>query len=400
MSRETAPGTHKRPRVGILTLTQSENYGTVLQAYATRRIFESLSSSLEFQLVPTDVRHVRRRRLQSLVNPRNPNTGITRINNFLSMRRFIRSELAPAGRYIDIKKRTAAIEHLNQGFEALITGSDEVWNLAFVGAQSLYYLPHGAGRYRASFATSANRLDIDALDSQDRNLLHNSLKSYSYLSVRDTNTRNFLRDLDLSLDPIEIVDPTLVYDFPEAEPRRRLGSVVGSMESHILLMVRDRHIASSLITYFADVWPQSEIHTVFIKHAHTKYLRIDPLEFAGVFSEYDLVITDFFHGTCMSIRNRAAFICFDSETIYDKYESKIANLVRKLGLTGNYVNIANIGRQEGLNTLYALAAKILDGKYWSPDFEAALARERITARRVATEIVRQLEEELAVVDKR
>ncbi len=55
-------------RVGILTLTQSENYGTVLQAYATHQLLNSAPSRDLYSLIPTDVHQVRRRRVLSLAN--------------------------------------------------------------------------------------------------------------------------------------------------------------------------------------------------------------------------------------------------------------------------------------------------------------------------------------------
>ena len=90
-----------------------------------------------------------------------------------------------------------------------------------------------------------------------------------------------------------------------------------------------------------------------------EYLSLTPFQFATVFGNYDLVLTNFFHGTCMCLRNRVPFISFDYEPLTALYESKVANIMRKLGLTDNYVNVAQLGMDTGIRKLLDLSARIL-----------------------------------------
>lgn len=359
-------------RIGILTLTQSENYGTVLQAYATHQLFGSTDAAGRFSLVPTDVREVRRRRVASVLNPKNPSFGLIRIRNFASMRRFIApyTYRTTGRRWVDISDRDGALAYLNSEFDGFITGSDEVWNLAFVGDKSLYYAPEGLGRVRASFATSANRLDISQLSAETREILRSSLASYTHISVRDANTNAFVQELlGGSANVEEVVDPTLIHGLPEFvvpyEAHR------GGRRKKLLLMVRDRKVGESLIETFR---PMADIDTVFVRYRGARYLQLDPVQFAGVFGRYDCVVTDFFHGTCMSTLSKVPFVSFDSESVYAKYESKIKNLLGKIGLLDRYVNLTGKDFRGDRELMTSVERMLVDPPGWTAD--DAIHRER------------------------
>ncbi|MDP8016039.1 polysaccharide pyruvyl transferase family protein [Prescottella equi] len=377
--------------VGILTLTQSENYGTVLQAYATHHLLNSEPSSAAFSLVPTDVSSVRRRRVLSLLNPRNPSSGTARIRNFLAMRKFIEPYVyAPGRSWVDISNREAAVELLDARFDGFVTGSDEVWNLAFVGDKSIYYAPASMGQVRASFATSANRLDISKLTGNERDTLRRSLESYSLITVRDSNTRQFVEDLlGGGIDVEEVVDPTLIHGLSDFVRVHRTAERSG--RRRILMMVKDRAVGERLISRMGST---VEIDSIFVRYPGTRYLVADPAEFVGAFGAYDCVVTDFFHATCMSVLSKSPFVSFDSEPLYAVYESKISNLLAKLGLLDRYVNLADHRAESSYRRLFDAIEGMLAGPpVWTAD--AALESERNRGLAVAQRIRATMREGLA-----
>ncbi|AWZ26450.1 hypothetical protein CEJ39_21720 [Rhodococcus pyridinivorans] len=381
-------------KIGILTLTQSENYGTVLQAYATQQLFDSADTPGRYSLIPTDVGHVRKRRLASVLNPKNPSFGVVRARNFASMRQFVSPYVhRPTGRrWVDISDRNGALEYLNSQFEGFVTGSDEVWNLAFVGDKSIYYAPENLGRIRASFATSANRLDIASLSGESREILRRSLSSYAHISVRDANTYSFVRELlgdSVGID--EIVDPTLIHGLAEFVVPYTASAHSG--RKRVLLMVRDRRVGTDLISHLRD---SVDIDTVFIRYPGAGFLQLNPVQFAGIFGQYDCVVTDFFHGTCMSTLNQVPFVSFDSEPLYSKYESKIKNLLSKLGLEDRYVNLTEAGDVGAHRALLNVVERtIAEPPAWTA--QSAVERERKHGLAVLARIKQAVGEGLAEV---
>lgn len=378
--------------IGILTLTQSENYGTVLQAYATHHLLNSEPSSAAFSLVPTDVSSVRRRRVLSLFNPRNPSSGVTRTRNFLAMRRFIEPYIdAPGKNWVDISNREAAVEWLGARFDGFVTGSDEVWNLAFVGDKSVYYAPASMGRVRASFATSANRLDISKLTRNECDNLRRSLESYSLITVRDSNTRRFVENLlGGGIDVEEIVDPTLIHGLSDYVRVHHTAERLAGRR-RILMMVKDRAVGERLVSRMGSA---VEIDSMFVRYPNTRYLVADPVQFVGAFGAYDCVVTDFFHATCMSVLSKSPFVSFDSEPLYAVYESKISNLLAKLGLLDRYVNLSDHRAETSYGRLFDAIDGMLAGPpVWTAD--AALESERNRGLAVAQRIRATMREGLA-----
>lgn len=379
-----------QPRVGILTLTQSENYGTTLQSYATRRIFEeAFADAANVGVVATDVGRVRRRRLLSLANPSNPGFGWTRARNFRHMRSFVHRNVVPRGKIVNIEDRRRALAHLQENYDALISGSDEIWNLASVGTKSLYFIPPEFEGYRASFATSANRIDLSALTEQDSEILRSSLTRYNVLAVRDSNTASLVKKLNPNAVVSEIIDPTLILDplFPAPLAIRR------GTRPRVLVMLKNRMLASRLIS---NIGKSADIDALFIKHANAKYLKADSEEFVGLFGQYDCVVTDFFHATCMAVRAGTYFVSIDSEPVYATYESKIANLLRKLGLSSQYLNAALESEADVDARLQNLVVSAIRGDAKLPSYQDTLAQEREIGRRIARQIANDVVERAAI----
>ncbi|UPG69318.1 polysaccharide pyruvyl transferase family protein [Gordonia hongkongensis] len=377
-----------KPRVGIVTLTQSENYGTVLQAYATHKLLSECAPDIDFELVPTDVGAVRRRRVMSIVNPANPTFGVSRAMNFVSMRRFIRPVL-PRGtsRWVNIEDRVSAIEFLANRYDGYITGSDEVWNLAHIGIDSIYYLPSELSGPKASFATSANRLDPSSLQPSDRSKLKDSLEGYSYITVRDGTTRRLVDELTSRTVP-EIIDPTLQCRSltPAGEPVTVPKQ--SNARPRILLMIRNRSVGKQISRRFAH---RADVYSCFIRQDDTRFIRMSPHQFAGAFAEFDCVVTDFFHGTCMSIRSAARFVSFDTEATYGRYESKIKNVLTKLECQERYFDLTTVSPDRVEAMMGTVEQLAFSGSCDADEKIAAnLERERAHATLITKEMVESL----------
>lgn len=322
-------------RVGVLTLTQSENYGTVLQAAATVELLRAALPGASVSIVPTDVPRVRRRRSLGVFRWRSSARDLcVRSRNLASMRDFISPYLATR-RIIDASDFCGTVRQIRDlGFDAYVAGSDEIWNLSNVGVPSIYYAPPPLPGPKVSFATSANRLDFDRLRHFDREWLRYAVSDFRRISVRDNLTAHFVGSLAHGEVPInEVPDPTLLWGDAWLGGRQWQGE-----RSGILLMMRSGDLAGQLVSRFAS---RTTIDSVFLSHPGTRFLQLDPVAFARRFGRYRLVVTDFFHGTCMSILNRSPFIAVDREAIYARYESKIADLLGKLGQQDRYLNLCD-----------------------------------------------------------
>lgn len=376
-----------RKRLALLTLTQSENYGTVLQAHATLALLRESMPHVDFVLLPTDVGHVRRRRAVAVWDPRNGWHAATRAQNLRLMRDFIRPSLGNPSP-LDISDYRSFRSWLSeQAFDGYIVGSDEVWNLANVGVPSAYYIPPEVDGYRASFATSANRIVVESLDRDDRSWLAAALRRFDRITVRDSMTADFVRKVrGDDVEVTEVIDPTLLWEFP-AEVQPSASPARKGAKRRVLLMLRNRSIAEYVVR---ACHRNVDFEAVFIPQRGATFLRVSPMEFAGLFSGYSCVVTDFFHGTCMSIRAGVPFISVDTEEVYAKYESKIGNVLRRLSLGDRYRNYSNGFSAADLDEIvsFVRASCAGDGPFLDPS--RLLEEQRAIARSALNAIARDL----------
>lgn len=389
LSQRCTCGHMNRSAVALMTLTRSENYGTVLQAYAAKKLLESRTDVINFHLIRTDVRAVRRRRMISFLNFLNPSFGFTRIANFASMRLFLMPHTCHDIRTVDLSNRGRASRKLTRNFELFVTGSDEIWNLAFLGPDSLYYLPPSLGRLRVSMATSANRIDRGSLSGASIATLRSSLEGYSVVTVRDWGTQDLVREITNGrVVPTLMIDPTLLYSFPEVSS---VPPCTARRSRTALLMMKDRALADIVIRQLAA--RGLDVKSVFIKYPRTEFLRLSPLEFVKEFSNHYIVITDFFHGTCMSIRSRANFISIDRELRYEGVTTKIGCILRMIHADSRYLNLVGAELDDCAARIETLMDRLLDKPELDLDaIQSSLLELRISGLAEVDRIVKALVE--------
>lgn len=187
--------------------------------------------------------------------------------------------------------------------DAVVVGSDEVWNLAhpWYGGCALFY-GEGvrAGRllsYAASFGNYDARQGLDA--SWSRRLL-----GFERIAVRDAGSRKVIQDA-IGIHPELVLDPCLQFplnlDAPAERPQERYAAVYGhgfssAFASHVGQWARKRNVALVSIGYRND-W------------ADRQWIDAGPHEFAHFIAGATAVATNFFHGCVFALRNRKPFVC-------------------------------------------------------------------------------------------
>ena len=91
---------------------------------------------------------------------------------------------------------------------------------------------------------------------------------------------------------------------------------------------------------------------------------LDPFEWASVLSMASLVVTSYFHGTLLSLKQYVPVIVVDHSNYSEPYEGKLKDLmVRRLSLSELYYESNALDGKEALNTLLLAAGKALNGDY-------------------------------------
>jgi hypothetical protein len=209
-----------------------------------------------------------------------------------------------------------------EDYDVVVTGSDEVWNLAhpWYGGCPLFYGDGLNARQLISYAASFGSYHASwRLEQQ----WADKLRNFDAISVRDANSQSIIQDA-LGFTPEMVLDPCL--QFPVQPDVRDLNflktpyvAVYGhnfsnAFASEIRRWAAHRRLPLISIGYRND-W------------ADAQWLAADPHDFAHFMAHSEAVATNFFHGCIFALRNKKPFVCETSP-----YRSnKVQGLMAKVG---------------------------------------------------------------------
>ncbi|SFP35515.1 polysaccharide pyruvyl transferase family protein [Sphingomonas rubra] len=298
--------------LGVLTFHDSINYGSYWQA---RCLVEGLSvRGWPAVLLDHRSRHVRSAELRSAFQPELP--ARTPRHRHPALGRKVRAFAQAVAALPRSPAFPLDAPHEAPAFDAVVVGSDEVWNFShpWYSAKTLFF---GDGlrtprlvSYAASFGNHADGLDGGWTER---------LRGFSAVSVRDENSRRIVADA-LGREPAMVLDPCL--QFPEVLPPR------GAAGDYVVLY------GHGLPDWFARRvrrWADGagvRIVSVGYHHPLADEDRSDagPIEFAALMAGARAVATSFFHGTVFALHYDKPFVAAASPYRRIKLEGLTASL--------------------------------------------------------------------------
>lgn len=325
-------------KIAIITLHNVNNYGSVLQAYATQCFFMSLG------LDPV------------IIDFRRP--WETKIGYFFYLNSFCFKELARNILYLPSKiiqlgpfcnfrkKHLKLTKKIYTSCSKLKTtpvkadyycsGSDQVWNSGWnngvIKEYFLNFVTQSTAK-KLSFSSSFGNSDIS---DEECSVIKNLLKTYDLITVREEQSVDLLKN-KLGLKSLEILDPTLQVngDFWKkmCVPKRMIE------EKYILLIQLNRnHDFDNLAVKFSNNKKFKLIRLC---------LRVDQLFLPGkcvllpevkdyirLIRDAEYVLTDSFHAISFSLNLEKQFYVYFPQ----KYSERLKNILSILQLSNRELN--------------------------------------------------------------
>lgn len=323
-------------RVGVLTFHWANNPGAVLQAYALCGVIHGLGHDVEiidyrpqplctgYRLPPLRLWSVRDGQYWAALG-RN-----------IHFNRF-RKRWLPTNS--EVCTGSEQLRSAGRRYDAVIAGSDQIWNLAATENDTTYLLDFlDAGKCRLiSYAASIGR---DQLSDTEQHLLKTHLCRFHALSVREFEGQRALqaatgRCVQLVLDPTLLLND---YSAVTKRPSRQRPYIAGYILHEEALAtaryLRDRlrlpfvHLGSGV----ARGWSIGGLGR--IKH------WIGPGEWIGWLQNANVVYTGSFHGTALCILGQTNFCVCPHATL----NSRIRTLLQLLGIEDHIVPAASQDR--------------------------------------------------------
>lgn len=320
-------------RVGIITFYyNNHNYGGLLQAYALQQAVENLGyDCLQIAYNKTEAKWRRwRRRLTQ-----NPIHYVHKLIQKLDSIRYeytvtnsntsYQTELQERRMYFDsfinqIKHTQkvyteATISQCVKEFDIIITGSDQVWNLAFGGKDFfLAFVPDDIKKISYAASTGKHKWS-----EKECKVLVPLLNRMDFISVREYETQTFLNTL-INKKVAKVVDPTLLISEDKwndiaadriiEEPYLFAYLLGANIQHREAIHEYAKKLQLKIVTLPCIDPYNQELLKADSNFGDIRLYRIGPKEFISLIKHADYIFTDSFHGTVFSLIYHKCFYAF------------------------------------------------------------------------------------------
>lgn len=331
--------------IGIITFHASYNCGSMLQTYALKTKLEQLGHTCQ-------IINFSNKGQQEIYSVYDRNKSIKNIirnliiyachkrikKNYESYEEFIQ-------KYFSIS--TQKIENMEQlsddGFDAIIAGSDQIWNITIADGDDAYFLPWVKYAKKIAYAPSFGAKS-PLVFAKDPNIYKQYISGFNSLSVREKNGQKWIKELT-GLDAEIIIDPTLFHDI------------------YIYNMIRDTNLAfpEKYIFYYSPGYSR-DINTLVEKiskkynlpviafNARNFYVRgmgfskfslpaiENPSSYLTLIKNATMVITTSFHGTVFSSLYKKCFWTVKNKGMFEN-DDRVQTLMDTFNLSDRMIEI-------------------------------------------------------------
>lgn len=312
------------------------NMGSLLQAYALKRLLETLENQVEFiDIKKIDSDYQLLGDYKQKFKGESEQTGVLgkmkKIDKYTLNRLKIR-RLSDEQSSIFEKFRINAlnIDKVSNKYDLCVIGSDEVFNCLNAGAWGFTSQLFGnvvEANNVITYAASCGSTKYDELPLEVATCIRETFKRISAFSARDMNTHEFISRLT-GKKISDNLDPVLIYDFSnEVNKVKKLPK----LPEHYCI----------IYSYYNRIHKPEEIDTIkrfCDKHNLTpiaigspqfwlkNYVTCSPFQCLKIFQNADFVITDTFHGTIFAAKYAPKYAVL----IRDSNRNKLLDLIKKI----------------------------------------------------------------------
>lgn len=314
-------------KVGIITITDFDNYGNRLQCYAVYRILKSLNCN------PQVIQFIKRKKNSERIFW--IKYKIKRLLRYLFKKNDSRMDIffRFTKKYIKYIEFYKVVGRNDDRFNYYVCGSDQIWNPHFAG-DSFYFAGFALKGKRISYAASIGTSTIPDDKIEKYTQYMNDMKS---ISVREKAGADIVKQLT-GLEVTVLVDPTLMLDKndwhviserPEYKvpPKYILTYFLGEVPEYIQVYIKDIADKNGL-----------EVIQIEKMYPNKYWYKTGPAEFVWLIENASLLCTDSFHGSVFSVLMDIPFIVFNRVDNQTSMNSRITTLLDTLKLQDRVFN--------------------------------------------------------------
>lgn len=339
-------------RIGVITFFGNGNYGSELQALATKGFCESRGHEVTFLRIYSSNRLVRYfkkiinrfsvwyhcktdKEYQRVYHDLHLNTSSQKgISS--DLRNYIQLKVSEL-----IKTDNISIFSMRHGnlYDCFICGSDQVWSALIQPVWTHNFLKGVSPDRKIAYAPSVG---VDCVPNYYIKTITPLVKDFKYLSVREQSIAALFQN-KIGVTPKVVVDPTILVGKEYWEVLLQKENIIRPKYPYILcyFLGELNDAQAHLINEFAE---GRKIITLPYKDSekilnNSQYVLANHLEFINYIQYADFVFTDSFHGMVFSLMFNKEFAVFNRSHIgITKQTSRIESLLNMVGLSERLVD--------------------------------------------------------------
>ncbi|EEC95379.1 hypothetical protein PRABACTJOHN_03221 [Parabacteroides johnsonii DSM 18315] len=334
-------------KIGTLTFHTAHNYGAMLQAYAL--VYYLRSQGHEAEIIDYQAEFNKKR-----FAPKS-------ISHFLNLREiynilFRNSYQKPCPQafydfytnYLPKSRSSYTKEELTKVaafYDKIVSGSDQVWNLACTDGDDSYFLPFAPYEKKYAYAAS---MGVSTIPKQLKICLTDYIKSFKGISVREHEAVSIVKELT-GKDATLVVDPVLLLTQEQWEKIADYSRCPQKNYLLIYAMSEDMELLKFAKQYAKDYGLEiAYINQRLFKRIKAIHLRnVTPNQWLGLFLNATTIVTNSFHGSAFGINfGKNLFIKYIPRSIAN---SRLQTLVKDYSLESHLINSNTFSQESKLN---------------------------------------------------
>ncbi len=337
-------------RIGILTYHRSYNYGAYMQCYSLSKRIQELFPEYKVEVIDYLCKSVdiayKKAYFYSIKNH-----WTEAYKNIVFRKKFKQSlSILPlSDKYILSDDLNEVFEYMKGRYDAIIVGSDAVWNWGARPFPNAYMLNESFGCPTFSYAASCHGQNYLQMSQSQKKYLGEAFARLMFIGVRDTTTEEMVRYVNPSLQPIHTCDPTILLDMKDSKlnfdmhrfKERLVQKYNIKFDKPIICtMLRKDVLGKAILQRYG------KSHTIislakYNKYADAHIYDLTPFEWSKVFSLCQITFAQYFHGAIFSLKNSVPTITMDVFKTSQQYVGKIEDIYNRLGLSDWFFNNAH-----------------------------------------------------------
>ncbi len=315
-----------KEKIGIVTITIGINYGNRLQNYALQEVINKFGYTAE-----TFENIYQEKEINNKIK-----RSLTLFKKNIKYRKKLKLFKDFNNKYINFSKYKVKSFNtktkIAKKYKYLICGSDQIWNMNYVGNSKANFLTFAPKYKRISYAPSISSLEISDNRKEE---FYNYLSGIERLSCREIEGSKLIEEIS-KRKCTTVLDPTLLlnsYEWDKIKSNTQKNVTKKYIIKYFLGNITDEYEQ-----YIKEYQKEKNLEVININEE----TLIDPTKFIELISNSELVCTDSYHGLLFSIIYKRPYVLFERLSNVVSMNSRFSSIHKLLELPNrNYKSIEN-----------------------------------------------------------